>query len=112
MMGCTSNQEIMISQRNISGYYTHKSELQAFLEDNETFTKEGYNYNMSHNTAVTRNREDRKGGGTVILLRQDLASTVIDDIQLTKTTVNDQLMVVSSTTHTDIYKRLWQGRCQ
>ena len=49
----------------------HKAELQAFLEDhspdvvtlNETFTKKGYKYNMPHYTAVTRNREHRKGGG-------------------------------------------------
>ena len=48
----------------------HKAELQAFLEDhspdvvtlNETFTKKGYKYNMPHYTAVTRNREHRKGG--------------------------------------------------
>ena len=55
MMGCTSNQDlIMISHRNIRGYHIHKTELQAFLEDhspdvvtlNETFTKKGYKYNM------------------------------------------------------------------
>ena len=77
----------------------HKSDLKAFLEDhspdvvtlNETFTKKGYKYNMPHYTAVTRNREHRKGGGVAILLRQDLAFTEIDDIQLTKTTDNEQL---------------------
>ena len=55
----------------------HKTELQAFLEDhspdavtlNKTFTKKGYNYNMAHYTAVTRNREHRKEGGVAILLR-------------------------------------------
>ena len=71
----------------------HKAELQAFLEDhssdavtlNETFTKKGYKYNMTHYTAVTRNREHRKRGGVAILLRQDLA--------FTKTTDNEQLTV-------------------
>ena len=34
MMGCTSNQDlIMISHHNIRGYHIHKTELQAFLED-------------------------------------------------------------------------------
>ena len=64
----------------------HKAELQAFLEDqssdvvtvNETFTKKGYKFNMPHYTAVTRNREHRKGGGIAILLRQDLAFTEIN----------------------------------
>ena len=64
---------------------------------NETFTKKGYKYNMPHYTAVTRNREHRKGGGIAILLRQDLAFTEIDDIQLTKTTDNEQLMVAIRT---------------
>ena len=45
---------------------------------NETFTKKGYKYNMPHYTAVTRNREHRKGEGVAILLRQDLAFTEID----------------------------------
>ena len=81
-MGCISNQDlIMISHHNIRGY-----KLQAFLEDhspdvvtlNETFTKKGYKYNMPHYTAVTRNREHRKGG---------------DDIHLSKTTDNEQLTV-------------------
>ena len=75
MMGCTSNQDLIMS------YHTHKAELQAFLEDhsldvatlNETFTKKGYKYNMLHYTSVTRNREHGKGGGVAILLRQDLA---------------------------------------
>ena len=79
----------------------HKTELQAFLEDhspdvvtlNETFTKKGYKYNMPHYTAVTRNREHGKGGGVAILLRQDLAYTEIDGIQLTSTTDNEQLTV-------------------
>ena len=83
----------------------HKAELQAFLEDhspdvvtlNETFTKQGYKYNMPHYTAVTRNREHRKGRGVAILLRQDLAFTEIDDIQLTKTTDNEQLTVAIRT---------------
>ena len=36
MMGCTSNQDlIMISHHNIRGYHIHKTELQAFLEDQE-----------------------------------------------------------------------------
>ena len=53
---------------------------------------------MPHCTAVTRNREYRKGGGGVaILLRQDLAFTEFDDIQLTKTTDNEQLMVAIRT---------------
>ena len=95
MMGCISNQDlIMISHQNIRGYHMHKAELQAFLEDhspdvvtlNETFTKKGYKYNMPHYTAVTRNREHRKRGGVAILLRQDLAFTEIDDIQLTTDT--------------------------
>ena len=55
----------------------HKAELQSFLEDhspdvvtlNETFTKKGYKYNMPHYTAVTGNREHRKGGAVAILLR-------------------------------------------
>ena len=47
----------------------------------ETFTKEGYKYNMPHYTVVTRNREHGEGGG-------DLAYTEIDYIQLTKTTDN------------------------
>ena len=64
---------------------------------NETFTKKGYKYNMPHYTTVTRNREHRKGGGVAILLRQDLAFTEIDDIQLTKTTDNEQLTVAIST---------------
>ena len=102
MMGCTSNQDlIMISHHNIRGYRTHKTELQAFLEDhspdvvtlNETFTKNGYKYNMPHHTAVTRNREHGKGGGVAILLRHDLAYTEIDDIQLTSSTDNEQLTV-------------------
>ena len=106
MMGCTSNQDlVMISHHNIRGYHIHKSELQAFLEDhspnvvtlNETFTKKGYKYIMPHYTAVTRNREHRKGGGVAILLRQDLAFTEIDDIQLTKTTDNEQLTVAIRT---------------
>ena len=50
---------------------------------------------MPHYTAVARNREHRKGGGVAILLRQDLAFTEIDDIQLTKTTDNEQLTVRS-----------------
>ena len=82
----------MISHHNIRGYHTHKAELQALLEDhspgivalNETFTKKGYKYNMPHYTAVTRNREQRKGRGVAILLGHDLAYTEIDDIQLTK----------------------------
>ena len=82
----------------------HKAELQAFLEDhlpdvvtlNETFTK-GYKYNMLHYTAVTRNRVHRKGGGVAILLHQDLTFTEIDDIQLTKTTDNEQLTVAIRT---------------
>ena len=106
MMGCTSNQDlIMISHHNIRGYHIHKAELQAFLEDhspgvvtlNETFTKKGYKYNMPLYTAVTRNREHRKAGGVAILLRQDLAFTEIDDIQLTKTTDNEQLTVAIRT---------------
>ena len=48
-------------------------------------------------TAVTRNREHRKGGGVAILLRQDLAFTEIDDIQLNKTTDNEQLTVAIRT---------------
>ena len=83
----------------------HKAELQAFLEDhspdvvtlNDTFTKKGYKYNMPHYTVVTRNREHRKGGGVAILLRQDLAFTEIDDIQLAKTTDNEQLAVAIRT---------------
>ena len=106
MMGCTSNQDlIMISHHNIIGYHLHKAELQAFLEDhssdvvtlNKTFTKKGYKYNMPHYTAVTRNREHRKRGGVAILLRQDLVFTEIDDIQLTKTTDNEQLTVAIRT---------------
>ena len=71
MMGCPSNQDlIMISHHNIRGYHIHKAELHVFLEDhspdvvtlNETFTKKGYKYNMPRYTAVTRNREHRKGG--------------------------------------------------
>ena len=71
MMGCTSNQGLtMFSHRNIRDYHLHKAELHAFLEDhspdvvtlNETFTKKGYKYNIPHYTAVTRNREHRKGG--------------------------------------------------
>ena len=102
MMGCTSNQDlVVISHHNIRGYHIHKAELQAFLEDhspdvvtlNETFTKKGYKYNMPHYTAVTRKREHRKGGGVSILLRQDLAFTEIYHIQLTKTTDNEQLTV-------------------
>ena len=89
---------IMISRHNIRGYHTHKAELQAFLEDhspdvatlNETFTKKGYKNNIPRYTAVTRNREHR---GLPILLRHDLAYTEIDDIQLTTTTDNEQLMV-------------------
>ena len=64
---------------------------------NETFTKKGYKYNMPHYTAVTRNREHRKGGGVAISLRQDLAFTEIDDIRLTKTTDNEQLTVAIRT---------------
>ena len=87
----------MISHHNIRDYHIHKAELHAFLEDdspdvvtlNETFTKKGYKYNMPHYTAVTRNREHRKGGGVTILLSQYLAFTEIDDIQLTKTTDNE-----------------------
>ena len=52
---------------------------------------------MPHYTAVTRNREHGKGGGVAILLRQDLAFTEIDDIQLTKTTDNEQLTVAIRT---------------
>ena len=48
---------------------------------------------MPRYTAVTRNREHGKGGGVAILLRQDFALTEIDDIQLTKTTDNEQLTV-------------------
>ena len=106
MMGCTSNQDLlMISHHNTRGYHMHKAELQAFLEDhspdvvtlNETFTKKGYKYNMLHYTAVTTNREHRKGGGVAISLRQDLAFIEIDDIQLTKTTDNEQLTVAIRT---------------
>ena len=84
MMGCTSNQDlIMISHHNIRGYHIHKTELQALLKDhspdvvtlNETFTKKGYKYNMPHYTAVTRNREHGKRGGVTILLRHDLTYT-------------------------------------
>ena len=64
---------------------------------NETFTKKGYKYNMPHFTDVTRNREHRKGGGVAILLRQDFGFTEIDDIQLTKTTDNEQLTVALRT---------------
>ena len=46
---------------------------------------------------MTRNREHRKGGGVALLLRQDLAFTEIDDIQLTKTTDNEQLTVAIRT---------------
>ena len=118
MMGCTTNQGlIMISHHDIRGYHRHTSELQAFLEDhspdvvtlNETFTKKGYKYNMPHYTAVTRNREHRKGGGVAILLRQDFGFTEFDDIQLTKTTDNEQLTVAI---RTDSNRELWQGRCQ
>ena len=78
---------------------------QAFLEDhspnlvtlNETFTKKGYKYNIPHYTAVTRNIEHRKGRGVAILLRHDLTFTEIDDIQLTKTTHNEQLTVAIRT---------------
>ena len=95
----------MISHHNIRGYHLHKAELQAFLDDhspdvvtlNETFTKKGYKYNMPHYTAVTRNREHRMRGGVAILLRQGLAFTEIDDIQLTKTTDNEQLTVAIRT---------------
>ena len=52
---------------------------------------------MPHYAAVTRNREHRKGGGVAILLRQDLAFAEIDDIQLTKTTDNEQLTVAIRT---------------
>ena len=106
MTGCTSNQDlVMISHHNIRGYHKHTADLQAFLEDhspdvvtlNETFTKKEYKYNMLHYTAVARDREHRKGGGVAILLRQDLAFTEIDDIQLTKTTDNEQLMVANRT---------------
>ena len=91
----------MISHHNIRGYHIHKVELQAYLVDhstdvvtlNEIFTKKGYKYNMPHYSAVTRNREHRKGGGVAILLGQDLVFTEIDDIQLTKTTDNEQLTV-------------------
>ena len=83
----------------------HKAELQAFLEEhspdvvtlNETFTKKGYKYNMPHYTAVTRNRGHMKGGGLAILLRQELTFTEIDDIQLIKTTDNEQLTVAIRT---------------
>ena len=103
-MGCTSNQNLItISHHNIRGYHMHKAGQQDFLEDyspnlvtmNETFTKKGYRYNMPHYTAVTRNRE--QGGGMAILLGQDLAFTEIDDIQLSKTTDNEQLTVAIST---------------
>ena len=106
MMGCTSNQDlIMISHHNIRGYHIHKAELQAFLEDhspdvvtlNETFTEKGYKYNMSRYTDVMRNRAHRKGEGVAILLRHDLAFTEINDIQLTKTTDNEQLTVAIRT---------------
>ena len=52
---------------------------------------------MPHYTAVTRNREHRKGGGVAIFLRQDLPFTEIEDIQLTKTTDNEQLTVAIRT---------------
>ena len=52
---------------------------------------------MPHYTAVIRNREHRKRGGVAILLRQDLAFTEIDDIQLTTTTDNEQLTVAIRT---------------
>ena len=52
---------------------------------------------MPHYTAVTRNREYGKGGVVAILLRQDLAFTEIADIQLTKTTDNEQLTVAIRT---------------
>ena len=101
MMGCPSNQDLMISHHKVRGYHIHKTEFQAFLGDhspdvvtlNETFTKKGYKYNMPHHTAVSRNREHGKGGGVAILLRHDLAYTEIDDIQLTSTTDNEQLTV-------------------
>ena len=61
MMGCTSNQDlIMISHHNIGGYHIHKAELQAFLEDHSSDvvtlneTKKGYKYNMPRYAAVTR----------------------------------------------------------
>ena len=80
----------------------HQAELQAFIEPdvvtrNETFTKKGYKYNMPHYTAVTKDREHRKRGCVAILLRQDLAFTEIDDIQLIKTTDNEQLTVAIRT---------------
>ena len=52
---------------------------------------------MPQYTAVTRNIEHRKGGGVAILLRQDLAFTDIDDIQLTRTKDNEQSTVAIRT---------------
>ena len=54
---------------------------------------------MPHYTAVTMNREHRK---RAVLLRQDLAFTEIDDIQLTKTTDDEQLTVAIRTDHGDL----------
>ena len=52
---------------------------------------------MPHYAAVTWNREHGKGEGVAIWLRQDLALPEIDDIQLIKTTDNEQLTVAIRT---------------
>ena len=86
----------MISDHNIRGYHIQKAQLKAFLEDhspdlvtmNETFTKKGYKYN----TDVTRDREHNLATPTFTL-----TFTEIEDIQLTKTTDNEQLTVALCT---------------
>ena len=56
-----------------------------------------FNISSDDKEAVTRNIEHRKGGSVAILLRQDLAFTEIDDIQLIKTSDNGQLTVAIRT---------------
>ena len=80
---CLYTREDMTHIRHVNCFLT-TAKLEDHSPDlvtlNETFTKKGYKYNMPHYTAVTRNREDGKGGDVAILLRHDLAYTEIDDI--------------------------------
>ena len=74
-------------QINLNGFRTHKTQLQVYLDDtkpdfvllNETRVKSTHKITINgYKTAARQDRETRGGGGTAILMKNNLKSNIKD----------------------------------